>query len=631
MAKQSNKTSAANSATTGQVAATSAVAPWPLAWLNTDWSWGFVLLLIVVLAYVPVWWAGYVWDDDFHLTANPCIVGPLGLKEIWTTKAASICPLVLTTYWLVHALWGLNPLPYHVLNVLLHGMSAIVLWRVLRSLQVSGAWLGAAIWALHPVQAESVAWVTEMKNTQSCLFYLLSILFFVRCLKANATTRLGKWTYGLTLLFAALAMASKSSTVILPVVLCLCAWWVEGQWHWRTFTKVMPVFFMAMAAGLLPFLTLDIPSAVNTDPQWMRTWPERLVTAGDAVWFYLAKLLWPHPLMLIYPRWKIDAGNGFSYLPLVAVGIVLLVLWLNRKSWARSWFFVFAYFLTALAPVLGLVDNTFLEFSFVADHFQYLADMAPLALVGFAVVRWANFFIPGKDRLHAVLAGGLLLVLGMMTWHRASLFQDEEKLWTDTLLENPKCWVGYYDLGLAQLQKGQVDRAMAQFQKALEINPHYAQAHNNLGGIFFERGQLDQAMAHFQKALEIEPNLAKAHFNIGVALNQQGKPEDALLHYQKAVEIDPDYADAHLDLGLILAQKGQVDEAIAHFQKALEIRPNDVNAHNDLGGAYFLQGRIQDAIIQFQEVLRLNPGSNEAKSNLAKARALENPGKASQK
>jgi hypothetical protein len=262
------------------------------------------------------------------------------LKEIWTTRAADICPLTLTTFWAEHALWGLNPLPYHLLNVLLHGACAVLLWRVLRRLRVPGAWLGAAIWALHPVAVESVAWITEMKNTESGLFFLLSILFFVRWLRAkylDGRTE-GSWNYALTLLFAALAMASKSSTVILPVVLCLCAWWMEGRWHWRNVARVLPIFLMSIAASALSIWTLGSQLSKAPAPQWVRTWPERLATAGDAIWFYLGKLLWPHPLTTIYPHWQIDAMQRVSYLSLLAVIIILSILWLKRERWSRACF-----------------------------------------------------------------------------------------------------------------------------------------------------------------------------------------------------------------------------------------------------------------------------------------------------
>ncbi len=338
------------------VTATSVRVQGPPSWFRHDWIWGLILILSVILTYTPVWQAGFIWDDDAHLTANPCIVGPLGLKEIWTTSAADICPLTLTTFWVEHALWGLGPLPYHLVNVLMHGACAVLLWRVLRSLRVQGAWLGAALWALHPVGVESVAWITEMKNTESGLFFLLSILFFVRWLRSrdlDGRTGVG-WNYTLTLIFAALAMASKSSTVILPVVLCLCAWWMEGRWRWRNVARVLPIFLMSIAASALSIWTqgLALAQAV-TDPQWVRTWPERLATAGDAVWFYLGKLLWPHPLITIYPRWQIDTTQWVSYLPLLAVIVILSIFWLKRELWSRACFFAFAYFIAALLPVLG--------------------------------------------------------------------------------------------------------------------------------------------------------------------------------------------------------------------------------------------------------------------------------------
>ena len=311
MAKQLRKGKAGRKGGSTKIITASVGDQGPSSWWRHDWLWGLTLILFVILAYTPIWHAGFIWDDDTILTANPCIVGPLGLKEIWTTSAADICPLTITTFWVEHALWGLSPLPYHLVNVLMHGACAVLLWRVLGSFRVQGAWLGAALWALHPVQVESVAWITEMKNTESGLFFLLSILFFVKWLRAkelnNGRTE-GVWNYALCLLFAAMAMAGKSSTVILPVVLCLCAWWVEGRWHWRNVVRVIPLFLMTVAASALSIWTQGLQLATVTDPQWARTWPQRLAAAGDAFWFYLGKLLWPYPLVAIYPRWQIDAG-----------------------------------------------------------------------------------------------------------------------------------------------------------------------------------------------------------------------------------------------------------------------------------------------------------------------------------
>jgi tetratricopeptide (TPR) repeat protein len=658
MAKRSEKKKVVGSETPAKVADTVAVAQRSPTLLSRDWVWGLILVLAVILVYLPVWHAGFIWDDDLVITTNSVIIGPLGLKEIWTTSAADICPLTLTTFWVEHALWGLHPLPYHLVNILLHGACAVVLWRVLRSLRVPGAWLGAALWAVHPVEVESVAWIAEMKNTESGLFFLLTILFFVRWLRArdlNGQTG-GNWNYVLVLLFAALAMASKSSAVVLPVVLCLCAWWVEGRWHWRNLARVIPLFFMSIAASAVSIWTQQVHEFTWDTQKMMRSWPERLITAGDAVWFYLGKLLWPHPLITVYPRWQIDAGKWFSYLPLLAVIIILFILWLKRSSWSPAYFFAFAYFLVALLPVLSLVNNTYFHYSFVADHFQYLAGMGPLALVGAGMARLADFAIPKKAGLRSILGAWVLLLFGMLSWQRVWAYESQETLWADTLARNPNCWVGYNNLGAALFPKGQVDEAIEQYRKALEINPNWWVPYNNLGTALLQKGQLDEAVAQYQKALEINPNCDEVHVNLGNALFQKGRVDEAITKYRRALEISPNYAEAHNKLGSALEQKGRADEAIAEFQKALEISPNlaglqynlgnalshkgqvdeaieqykkalkiDPNyaeAHNNLGIALAKKGRVDEAIAQFEEALRLKPDFLDAQKNLAKAQAM---------
>jgi len=599
------------------------VPPLP-SWLNRDWMWGLLLVLAVFVTYTPVWWAGFIWDDDAFITNNPCIVGPRGLKEIWTTSAADICPLTLTTVWVEHALWGLNPLPYHLVNVLLHAACAVLLWRVLLGLHVPkpGAWLGATLWALHPVQVESVAWITEIKNTQSGLFYLLSILFFMKYLRARDSNPEGEerissgWNYGLTLLFAALAMASKSSTVILPVVLCLCAWWIEGEWQWRKLARIAPIFLLSVAACALSIWTQGIQLETANDPQWARAWPERLITAGDAVWFYLSKLLWPHPLITIYPRWQIEIEQWISYLPILAVLMVLSVLWLKSGSWSRSCFFAFAYFLMALFPILGFLNVYFFRYSFVSDHLQYLAGMGPLALMGAVLARLADLIIPRRCKLQSALSAGLLLVLGTLSWQRACVYESHETLWMDTLRHNPAAWSAYNNLGSAFLRKKQLDKAIEQFQKALEINPNNAGAHNNLGDALSQKGRIDEAIEQFQKALEINPNFAEAHSNLGNALVQKGLVNEAMIQYEKSLEIDPNYAEAHYNLGVAFVKKGQVNDAIEQFQKALEINPNDAKAHNNLGNALLQNGQVDEAMAQFQEAVEVDPNIAQAHYNL---------------
>jgi len=627
MAKRFRKKKPRSSEIPAKASATDTLAITPQPWLNRPWILGAILVGAVILVYTPVWYAGFIWDDDIHLTANPYIVGPLGMLDIWTSSLWQPFALVISAFRVEHALWGLAPLPYHLVNVAEQATCGVLLWQVLRNLQIPGAWLGAALWVLHPVQVESVAWISEMKNTQSGLFYLLTILCFLRWLKTKDLGRqdgLG-WNYAWALLFAALAMTSKSSTMVLPIVLVLCAWWMEGRWHWRQLVWVAPLFLISVLACTVTLWPPTPDPSAMVDHRWDRTWPEKVAATGDVIWFYLGKLLWPHPLITIYPRWQIDASQWVSYLPLLAVFIAIFGLWLKRETWSRPWFFAFAYFLVVLSPFLGLIDQSFWRYSFVEDHLQYLAGMGPLALAGAGLVRIADFVIPGRLWLQSTLGAGVLLILGLLSWQRTWAYESEETLWTNTLARNPNCWMGHNNLGNILFQKGQVDEAMAQYQEALEINPNLAVAHNNLGGALFQKGNLEEAMAQFQKALEINPNYADAYKNLGNALFQKGQVNDAMTQYLKALEINPNYADVHNNLGHALFMKGQVDEALAQFQKALEIDPNYADAHNSLGIALSKKGRLDDAIAQFQDALRLKPDYTAAQNNLAKAQAIIRP------
>jgi hypothetical protein len=511
-------------------------------WFRRDWFWGLVLIGAVIAAYQPVWFAGFIWDDSGRITQNPCIVGPLGLKEIWTTAAADICPLTLTTFWLEHALFDLAPLPYHLVTVLQHAACAVVLWRVLRMLAVPGAWLGAALWALHPVMVDSVAWISETKNTQSGLFYLLAILFFIRWHRAR-----GGWNYGLVLLFAALAMLSKTSTVILPLALGLCAGWLRDRRPWRTLLAIAPVLAMAGVAALVTMITQK--AGGGEDPQWVRTWPERLATAGDSVWFYLGKLLWPHPLVAVYPRWPIDTGQWSAYLPSLAVIAVGAVLWRARGSWARPWFFAFAYFVAALLPVLGFVDQYFQRFSYVADHFQYLAAMGPLALAGAGLARLADRVVARPAPWWPWAAGAaLLLALAFLSWRRAWIYQSDEVLWADTLARNPGSWVAHYNQGITDFERGQIDASIAEFRTSVGMNPNYSESQDDLGCALEQKGEMEEAVARIQRAIEIEPGNAQAHNNLAVALIRLRRWNEAAAECEAALRLVPTYAVARQNL-----------------------------------------------------------------------------------
>ena len=599
-----------------------------------DWLWGLILFLAVSLVYLPVWQAGYIWDDETVVTKNPVIVGPLGLKEIWTTSAADICPLTLTTFWFEHKLWGLAPLPYHLINVVLHGCSAILLWRVLHGLRIPGSWWSAALWALHPVQAESVVWITELKNTQSCCFYLLSILFFVRHLadtneKSAASL---SWNYSLSLFFAAMAIASKSSTVILPIVLCLCAWWMRGRLGASSVVKMVPVFLLAISASLLSIWTQNLgPFGHESEPH---TWLYRIATVGDAFWFYLGKLIYPQPLVMIYPLWQIDTSQGTAFLGAAATVLAGIFLWLNRQS-LRPWAFAFAYFLVALLPVLGFFHMKFFLQSPVADRLQYLASIGPLALVGAGLSRL------NPPRLQWLLGASLLFLLGILTWRQARIDGNEVTLSNDILRVNPRSFGGYNDLGLVLLREGHAEESIPYFKTASGIDPTFIPAHENLGWAFletkrneqaitefrlvlvatpmnetiraglaqalFQNGQLKEAIAEYHEALEVRPDDSNALNVLGNIYQHQGDLPNAVVEFKKAVALRPDSAPLHYNLGNALTQAQHLDEAIAQYQIALKLDPAYAEAHNQLGIALGEKGNFKDAIDHFKEALRLKP------------------------
>ena len=649
-----------------------------------EWLWAFLLIALVFVSYVQVFNAGFIWDDESHLTQNPCIVGPLGLKEVWTSARAIYYPLVLTTFWTLHKFVGLSPWPYHLLNVLLHAGSAVLLWQVLRQLNVRGAWLGAALWALHPVMVQSVAWVTELKNTQSGFFYLLSVFCFLksdaaiqgRAVSGSLLRRTGEHCsllFALSLAFFILATLSKPSVVMLPVVLFLCIWWRAGRPHWHDVVALAPFVLISALASVWTIFEQKFHAGA-TGAEWEQTWPDRLIIAGRAIWFYLAKLIWPHPLIFIYPRWEIDSSQLKAYLPLLAALAGLLVLWLNRAKWSRAVFFAAAYYVVSLFPVLGFFSVYFFRYSFVSDHFQYLASMGPLALVGAGIVTAVGRFgetpsrlasaaadalqssgnipaVRSKSLLFLATAGTYVLLLVVLTWRQTAVYHNLVTLYTATLTRNPGCWMAHYNLGIALNKQGDTDGAIVHYRQALDLRPSYAEAHYNLGRLLVQKGQLDEAITHYEKALEINPGAADAHNNLGAALFAGGRVDEAIAQYQKALVAQPDYADAscnlasallskndldgaiayysaclatspnqpeaQYNLGSALFRRGRTDEAITHYQKALELSPDNADAHANLGSAFLSKGRVRDAIAEYNDALRIAHDNVAAQSNLA--------------
>ena len=571
-----------------------------------------VLLLLVFLAYARVGDAGFIWDDEQHLTQNPVIIGPLGLTDIWASASAVYYPLVLTTFWILHHFVGLTPLPYHVLNVAFHAASALLLWRVLVQLRVRGAWLGAALWALHPVLVQSVAWITEMKNTQSALFYLLAISCF---LQSRERKRNGVF-YGLTIFFFVAAITSKPSTVMLPATLALCLWWREGGFKQRDLRSFLPLILISLAASAWTIWEQKFHS-LATGAEWVQTPLQRILISADAIWFYLLKLLWPHPLIFIYPRWTIDPSRWFAWIPLVALFVVATVLFLKRNTALRPVSFAFAYFVITLFPVLDFFDVYFFRYSFVSDHFQYLASMGPLALAGAGVIMAVKKIRIHRLAIQTASTLAILLILGAVTFHQSANYHDLITLYQVTLAQNPKCWMAEYNLGLALKNQGQLDEAIAHYRRAINIWPDYVEAHYNLGGAYIEKGNIDEALAEYRRAIEIRPDDADSHNNYGSALRRLNQFDQAENEYRRALSLQPQYLDARLNLGSLLLQRGRTAEAITNLETARRLQPNDAVTHVTLGLALMKNGQPGEAAAELNRALQLAPDEVSALNSLA--------------
>jgi protein O-mannosyl-transferase len=580
------------------------------------------LVVALILTYQPTWDAEFIWDDDAHLTAHPSIVGPLGLKEVWTTSAANYFPLVLTTWWVVHKLFGLDPLVFHLLGVGLHIVCTLLLWAVLRRLRVPGAWLGASLWGLHPVQVESVAWVSETINTQSGAFFLLSLWFATRWLAPDSGQTRRPADYWISFGCAVAAMLSKPSTVMLPVVIGLSCWWLRGRLEWRDARWLAPYFLFALATSGWAIWEQRVQQGA-VGGEWALSFAQRVIIAGKAGWFYAGKVLWPHPLSFIYPRWNIDPAQLSAWLP--AVGTVVVVPGLALLAWRRGgvWrggFFATVCFLALLFPVLGFFNVYFFRYSFVADHFQYLASMALVPMIGVAFVAAHDFAPAWMRRVLPVFAGTGLLVLATLSWRHTHVFRNDETLWRATLRTNPDSLLAHNNLGVMLVDAGKLSEAIGHYERALKVNPALADTHFNQAKALAKIPErLSEAVRHFEAALERRPHFDEARLNLANALAAiPGRRTDAIWHYEELVRRNPQNAKAHTNLSLLLgAERGRLGDAVRHGETAVELTPNVPEAHFNLANNLAqIPQRASDAIRHYQRALQLQPNYVKAHINL---------------
>src|SRR5213594_1178215 len=636
--------------------------------------WVFRLLpvliaLVTVVPFLPTLDNQFVnWDDDDNLVENPHYRG-LGwthLRWMWTTShIGHYAPLIWMTFGLDYLLWGMNPVGYHLTNLLLHAANAAVFYLVARRILglalpgpaqrgnvglAASAAFAALLFAIHPLRVESVAWATERRDVLSGLFYLLTLLVYLRAGEQGERGRSGYWaSVGLFVC----ALLSKSMAVSLPVVMLILdvyplrrlggarGWW--GEPARRIYLEKIPFVLLALAASAGAFIPQiegrNMPSLDDLSVLG------RLAVSAYGLRFYLWKTVFPVSLSPLYElRGQNPLAPPFllSYGVVPAVTALALILRRRLPGLLAAWL---AY-VVILLPVLGIFQN---GPQIAADRYTYLAGL------GWALLASAGMLAAWRRRSFLVigLAVVLLLGLGTLTWNQVRVWHDSEKLWSHAVAIDPRSSIGQLSLGLAlarhgklaeavehyeaamRLEPGYVDadyawgnalarqgklaEAVEHYEAALRVKPDHANAHANAGSALVRQGKLAEAIAHYEQALKIKPDHVDARIKLRVALARQGKLAEAIEHYQQALRAKPDHADAHTNLGEALAQQGKLDEAIEHYRQALEIRPESADAHNDWGLALARQGKLAEAVKHYQEAVKLRPSFSEAQSNLVNA------------
>ena len=586
---------------------------------QTPWqrpAWGVpALVLLAMASYLPVMlWGGFVWDDRQFILDETALRDWAGLARIWFAPLelheTHYRPLTYFTFWLEYQLWGYDPRGYHVVNVLLHAANGVLLWRILARLAVPGAWLIAAVFAVHPLHVESVAWAIERKDVLSHLFYLGCLLAWLPFLEDSGSE--GTWRrYGLVLALFVLGLLAKNMVVTLPAVLVVLHWWRRGSLGRRDALLIAPLFAITIA-----FIALDMWTVVQATPlNFGFSAVERTLMAALAVWLYVGQLVWPLDLPVIYPRWNVDAADATAWLALVAAVALVALLWLLRGRIGRGPLAGALVYAVMLSPTLGYVDHTYMLFSFVADRYQYLACVGVVGvLIGAAatlVARW-----PAQWRMAAHgMAAAMLLAFGVLTWQQSSIYSDQLTFFQHVTERNPEAAGAHLNLAQALIDEGRLEEAVQAGTIAVQQRPDSYDAHINLAIALGELERYDESERHLRRAVEIAPTESEPHANLAVLLSRRNELEEAEHHLRRAIELAPRDFGQFRNLAVLLALRGGIaplQEALALYDQLLARGAEDFDLHRARGDILVRLGRHAEALTAWQQALDQNPARNAA-------------------
>ena len=598
------------------------------------------LILVTLAAFWQVRHSEFIsLDDNLYVTENPQVQAGLTVKGlVWaltTTNGGNWHPITWLSHMLDCNLYGLNPGGHHMTNLFFHIASTLLLFLLFQ--KMTGAlWRSgflAALFALHPLHVESVAWVAERKDVLSTFFWFLTMGMFVHYVKRP---RLGRYLFAL--LYFVLGLMSKPMLITLPFVLLLLDYWPLGRLSFgplaagppfpessmghhqgssplRLVLEKAPFFAFSAASSVVTVFAQRRAGAVGS----LEAFPMETRLANSIVSYarYIGKMVWPHDLAVLYPYpetiplWQVVMAG----LLLIAVSILLIRWACSRPYLVTGWF----WYLGTLVPVIGLVQVGIQE---MADRYTYVPFIGLFIMIAMGLPdilkQWRH-----RQIALAVSAGLVLACLFLLTRQQVSLWQNSVTLFNHTLKVTGDNPIIHNNLGVTLMKQGKEKEAWAHYNEALKIKSKYADAQYNLGFLLAREGKDQEAMAQFVKTLRIKPSHAQAHHDLGVLLTRQGKIEEAIQHYREAVRAKADYGEAYRDLGIVLVGQGREKEAIPYFREALEINPKDYIAHNNLGAALSHQGRIGEAMAHYAEALQINPISADAHYNLGSLLALQ--------
>lgn len=576
---------------------------------HRNYLFGLILIAVTLLAYQPAWNGKPIMDDARHLIA-PEQRSLEGFTDLWTKPdtAQQYHPLVDTLFWVEDKLWRDSMPGYHIVNILLHMVAALLLLKILKRLEIPGAWLAAAIFALHPVQVESVAFLVELKNTLSAIFFFGAVLVYLNFDENR------EWkSYSLVCLLLLVGLLAKSVVAMLPAAVLIALWWKRGKLQWKhDAVPLIPFVVVGIAAGIVTgWMEREFSQAKGEGFEFSML--ERLLIAGRAFWFYLGKIFWPSNLMLMYPRWNINSMAWWQYMFPIAAFVLFAVAWALRRQ--VRWLLVSLVFFTVMmVPFLGFFSMRIFRFQFVSDHFQYL----PIIGIIVPAAAGAALLLSKLRRWHRTLGYGfclaLLATLMALTWLHSRMFRDSETCYRMVIEGNPDSWPAHFNLGFALIRQERGDEAIAHLQRVLEINPDDSAilkgVHLNLGAIVLKKGLVDEALVHFKKMLETGPDY-RAYNGIGNALHRKGKFSEAIASYEKALDIEPKSALVQSNLAWMLATVPEA--ALRNGPKAVELGEQAVQISHgheplflrSLAAGYAETGQFSKAVQTAQRALQL--------------------------